>query len=60
MSNALISLFLAAGGAAFTYAKMGPRLGYGNSQNVWMLVGIVFALIFVVFMVLLNTLIKLN
>lgn len=60
MSNALISLFLAAGIAAFVYSKMGPRLGYGNSQNVWTVVGVVFVLIFVMMMVLLSTLVDLN
>ncbi|MDB5184862.1 MAG: hypothetical protein JWN38_670 [Candidatus Saccharibacteria bacterium] len=60
MSNTLISIFLAAGIAAFVYSKMGPRLGYGNQKNVWTVVGVTFVMVFIVVEVLLGTLIKLN
>ncbi|MDB5168767.1 MAG: hypothetical protein JWO41_123 [Candidatus Saccharibacteria bacterium] len=40
----MISLFLAAGVAAFVYSKMGRRIGYGNSVDVWKLVAISFVL----------------
>ena len=60
MSNALIAFFLAAGGATFMYSKMGKRVGYGNQQNVLVLVVITFVLIFIMMMIFLNTLITLN
>ena len=60
MGNAFISLFMAAGVAAFVYAKMGRRVGYGNTANVWTLVAIVFVLVFAAMFVLLSTLISLD
>lgn len=54
MSNVLISLMMAAGVATFVYTKMGPRLGYGNSQNVWLVVGVSFVLVFLVLITLLK------
>jgi len=47
--NLLYSLFFAAGVAAFAYAKFGRRIGYGNSQNVWIFVGISFIIAFIFF-----------
>jgi hypothetical protein len=52
----LYALFFGAGAAAFMYTKMGRRIGYGNSQNVWMVVGITFVLITIVFYTLLTIL----
>jgi hypothetical protein len=43
--NFLYSLFLGAGVAAFAYTKMGRRVGYGNTANVWLIVGVVFVLV---------------
>jgi hypothetical protein len=60
MGNGLIALFVAAGVAAFVYTKMGPRLGYGNSTNVWTVVGISFVLVFAMVYILLRTLISLD
>ena len=40
----LYSVFFGAGVAAFTYSKMGRRIGYGNTDNVWMIVGVAFVL----------------
>ena len=54
MSPFLIAFMLAAGSSAFVYAKAGPRLGYGNAKNVWLVTGITFALIFLVFIILLT------
>ena len=45
---------LAAGSAAFVYAKAGPRLGYGNTKNVWLITGITFGMVFLVFIILLK------
>jgi hypothetical protein len=45
----LYSLFFGAGVAAFAYSKLGRRVGYGNSANVWTIVGVVFVLVTVFF-----------
>ncbi len=45
----LYSIFFGAGVAAFAYARMGRRVGYGNSQNVWLIVGVVFVLVTIFF-----------
>jgi hypothetical protein len=48
------SVFFGAGIAAVIYSKMGRRLGYGNSQNVWMVVAITFVLASIVFYTVLD------
>lgn len=58
MSNLLYSIFFGAGVAAFAYSKMGRRLGYGNSQNVWTMVAVVFVLSAVVFFTIMTTLLN--
>ena len=40
----LYSLFFGAGMAGFAYTRMGRRVGYGNSQNVTLVVGVIFVL----------------
>jgi branched-subunit amino acid permease len=40
----LFAVFFGAGVAAWIYSKMGRRLGYENSQNVWTVVGVSFVL----------------
>jgi hypothetical protein len=60
MSNFLVSLFLAAGSAAFVYSKMGRRIGYSNAGSVWRLVGITFVLTFAMAFILLKTLVSLD
>lgn len=60
MGNTLLSLFVAAGVAGVAYSKLGRRVGYGNSANVWTMVGIVFALSFLVMIILLNTVVSLD
>ena len=60
MGDVLTSLFIAAGVAGLAYSKLGRRVGYGNSANVWTLVAVVFALTFAVVMILLNTLVSLD
>ncbi len=42
--NFIYSLFFGAGVAAFVYSKMGRRIGYGNTQNVAIVVGVIFVL----------------
>ena len=50
---------LAAGVAGFVYSKAGPRLGYGNTQNIWLITGISFVFVFLVVIILLKFLIHL-
>lgn len=45
----LYSLFFGAGVAGAAYTKLGKRVGYGNQQNVWLIVGVVFVLVTVFF-----------
>jgi hypothetical protein len=45
----LYSVFFGAGVAGFTYTRMGRRAGYGNTQNVTLIVGVVFVLTTIVF-----------
>ena len=52
------SVFFGAGVAAMAYSKLGRRVGYGNSQNVWTIVGVVFVLSSIVFFTILTTFIK--
>lgn len=42
--NLLYSLFFGAGVASFAYIRMGRRVGYGNTQNVTLVVGVIFVL----------------
>ncbi len=50
----LYSLFVGAGVAAFDYSKLGRRVGYGNTQNVLGIVGIVFVLSTIFFFTILR------
>lgn len=52
--NFLYSVFFGAGVAAFAYSKMGRRVGYGNQQNVWLIVGVVFVLVTLFFLTILT------
>jgi hypothetical protein len=58
MSNLLYSIFFGAGVAAFAYSKLGRRIGYGNSQNVWVTVGVIFVLSTIVFFTIMATLLN--
>lgn len=40
----LYATFFGAGVAAYVYSKMGRRVGYNNTGNVWTVVGVVFVL----------------
>ena len=59
MSSGLLAFFIAAAAAAFAYAKLGKRVGYGNAKNAWTLVAITFVLTFLIVFILLKTLVTL-
>lgn len=40
----LYSVFFGAGVAGFSYTRMGRRVGYSNTQNVVIVVGVIFVL----------------
>ncbi len=50
----LYALFFGAGVAGVAYTRLGRRVGYGNSQNVWLIVGVVFVLATLVFYTIFN------
>ena len=52
----MYSVFFGAGAAALAYSQLGKRVGYGNSQNVWTIVGVVFVLSSIVFFTIIATL----
>lgn len=58
--NLLYSVFFGAGVAAFVYARMGRRVGYGNTQNVAIVCGVVFVLTAAFFYTILNYVIGLK
>lgn len=46
MSNWIVALMLAAGVAGWVYSKMSRRLGYGNTQSLWIVVAAAFVAVF--------------
>ena len=52
MSPLLLAVILAAGIGVFVYTKVGPHLGYGNTQNVWIVTGVSTFLTFLAFITL--------
>lgn len=54
----LYSFFLGAGLAGFTYSHMGRRVGYGNTANVWTVVGVVFVIGTIVFYTVLKFILR--
>jgi hypothetical protein len=56
----MISLFVAAAVGSFAYTKLGRRVGYGNSQQVWTLVAVAFIFTFAFMFSLLSWVIHLN
>ena len=55
-SNVIISLILGAGAGAFTYSKLGKRIGYGNTKRLWLTIAIVFAIFFILILLTLSNL----
>jgi hypothetical protein len=52
----LYALFFGAGVAAIAYTRLGRRVGYGNTQNVWTVVGVIFIVAAIIFYTILATL----
>ena len=50
----LYSIFFGAGVAGFSYTRMGRRVGYGNTGNVTLVVGVIFVLSTIFFLTLLK------
>lgn len=42
MSHSLIEFIMSAGVAAVAYSQFGKRIGYSNSKQLWIIVGITF------------------
>ena len=40
----LISAAFGAGVAAFAYSRLGRRVGYDNTQSIWVLIGVFFVI----------------
>ena len=58
--NLLFAIFFGAGVAAFAYSRMGRRVGYGNSANVWTVVGVVFVITTIMFYTILTSFVPKN
>ncbi len=43
----MYAVFMGAGVAGLAYTKLGRRVGYGNDQAVWIVVGVAFFMTFV-------------
>ena len=56
--NLMYSIFFGAGVAAWAYSKMGRRLGYGNTKNVFIMVSVIFVLTTIVFFTIITTFLK--
>lgn len=52
----LYALFFGAGGAAVAYTRLGRRVGYQNTQNVWTVTGVIFVIATIIFFTILTTL----
>lgn len=50
----LYAIFFGAGVAGVAYSRLGRRVGYGNSQNVWLIVGVIFVLVSIIFYTILS------
>jgi hypothetical protein len=60
MSNALLSLFVAAGISGFVYSHLGRRVGYSNTRSLWGLLAATFAFTFIIVLILLAFVLKLH
>jgi hypothetical protein len=52
----LYAIFFGAGIAGIAYSRLGRRVGYTNTQNVWTIVGVVFIIASIIFYTILATL----
>jgi hypothetical protein len=52
----LYAVFFGAGVAAVAYTRLGRRVGYQNTQNVWTVTGVIFVIATIIFFTILTTL----
>ncbi len=52
----LYAIFFGAGVAGVAYSRLGRRVGYGNTQNVWIVVGVIFVIATAIFFTILSAL----
>ena len=52
----LYAIFFGAGVAGIAYTRLGRRVGYNNTQNVWTVVGVIFVIATIIFYTILATL----
>lgn len=55
--NLLFALFFGAGFTAWCYSRIGRRIGYGNTQNIFVTLAVIFVISTVVFFTILVTLV---
>jgi hypothetical protein len=54
--NLLYAIFFGAGVAGVAYTRLGKRVGYGNTQNVWLVTGVIFVIAAAVFFTIFTSL----
>lgn len=50
----LYAIFFGAGVAAVAYSRLGRRVGYSNTQNVWVITGVIFVVSTIIFFTVLS------
>ena len=60
MNNLLVSLCFGAGVAGIAYSRLGRRVGYGNTQNVVIIVGVIFIIATIIAYTVFSSIIKQN
>ena len=58
MSKSLIALIFAAGFGALAYSQLGKRIGHTDTKRVWMVVGLIFVLAYILILMTMTWVIK--
>lgn len=56
--NLLYAVFFGAGVAGVAYTRLGRRVGYGNTQNVWLVTGVIFVISSAIFFTIMSSIIS--